>query len=123
MCVVTDTAAKMASCTSFVSTPSARGRFRPAHDGRHRRVGGGRGATKVSADLETAFERLVDESQSWQHTSEGDRNPWAHVRAALAGSPATIPLVDGGLALGSLQAIYLCEFDGPRERELRIVVT
>ena len=83
----------------------------------------GEGATKVAADLETAFERLFDESQPWQHTSEGDRNPWAHVRAALAGSSATIPLVDGALALGNLQAIYLCEFDGPRERELRIVVT
>ena len=82
----------------------------------------GDGAAKVAADLETAFERLVDETQPWQHTSEGDRNPWAHVRAALAGSSATVPLVDGELALGRLQAIYLCEFDGPRERELRIVV-
>jgi thiamine phosphate synthase YjbQ (UPF0047 family) len=46
-----------------------------------------------------------------------------HWRAALAGSSVTIPLVDGELALGNLQAIYLCEFDGPRDRELRVVVT
>ncbi len=45
------------------------------------------------------------------------------MRATLAGSSATIPLVDGEVALGNLQAIHLCEFDGPREPELRIVVS
>ena len=83
----------------------------------------GSGATWVAADVETAFERLVDESASWQHTAEGDRNPWAHVRAALTASSLTIPLVDGELALGELQAIFLCEFDGPRERKLHVVVS
>ena len=35
----------------------------------------GEGAAKVAADLESAFERLVDEQWDWQHTAEGDRNP------------------------------------------------
>ncbi len=82
----------------------------------------GEGATKVAADLESAFERLVDEQWDWQHTAEGDRNPWAHVHTALTASSATIPLLDGRLALGDLQAVFLCEFDGPRTRELRVVV-
>jgi secondary thiamine-phosphate synthase enzyme len=82
----------------------------------------GAGATKVAADLEAAFERLVDERSDWQHASEGDRNPRSHVRAALTASSVTIPLVDGELGLSELQAVFLCEFDGPRTRELHVVV-
>jgi secondary thiamine-phosphate synthase enzyme len=82
----------------------------------------GEGATKVAADIESAFERIVDEGWPWQHTEEGDRNPWSHVRAALTASSVTIPLVDGALGLSELQGIFLCEFDGPRERKLHVVV-
>ena len=82
----------------------------------------GEGASKVAADLEAAFERIVDEGWDWRHTSEGDRNPWSHVRAALTAASVTIPLVDGELGLSELQAVFLCEFDGPRERELHVVV-
>ena len=82
----------------------------------------GEGATKVAADLESAFERIVGEDWNWEHTAEGDRNPWSHVRAALAGSSVTIPLVDGDLGLSELQAVFLCEFDGPRSRDLCVVV-
>jgi thiamine phosphate synthase YjbQ (UPF0047 family) len=38
------------------------------------------------------------------------------------GSSVTIPIEDGDLALGALQAVFLCEFDGPRSREVRVVV-
>ena len=82
----------------------------------------GEGAGFVAADLEAAFERIVDETWSWRHTAEGDRNPWSHVRSALTGSSVTIPLVDGALALGDLQAIFFCEFDGPRRRTLYVTV-
>jgi len=81
----------------------------------------GEGAAKVAADLESAFERIVDEGWDWQHTSEGDRNPWSHVRAALTASSVTIPLVHGGLGLSDLQTVFLCEFDGPRWREIHVV--
>lgn len=80
----------------------------------------GPGASRVAADIEAALERIVEEGWSWEHTSEGDRNPWAHVRAALTGSSLTIPLADGALALGERQAVFLCEFDGPRERTVRL---
>ena len=82
----------------------------------------GEGATAVARDLASALERIVDESWVWEHTSEGDGNPWSHVRTALTGSSLTIPLVDGRPALGDLQAIFLCEFDGPRSRTLHVVV-
>jgi thiamine phosphate synthase YjbQ (UPF0047 family) len=44
------------------------------------------------------------------------------VRAALTASSLTIPLVDGELALGRLQAIWFCEFDGPRSRSVHVSV-
>lgn len=81
----------------------------------------GPGATAVAADVEAALERIVDEDAVWLHAAEGDRNPWAHVRAALVGSSVTVPVVDGRLALGDFQALYLCEFDGPRERRVSLI--
>jgi len=83
----------------------------------------GADASGVAGDIETALEQLVDEAWSWQHTAEGDRNPWAHVRSVLTGSSVTIPLENGQLALGDLQTIFLCEFDGPRERKIYVSVT
>jgi secondary thiamine-phosphate synthase enzyme len=83
----------------------------------------GEGAQHVASDVETAFDRLVDESGPWRHIAEGDRNPWSHVRAALTASSVTVPVDSGVLALGPHQAIFLCEFDGPRSRRLLITVS
>jgi secondary thiamine-phosphate synthase enzyme len=83
----------------------------------------GPNATKVASDIEHALEQIVDESWSWEHTSEGDKNPWSHVRSALTASSLSIPFVDGKLALGNLQAIFFCEFDGPRDRTVLLTVT
>jgi secondary thiamine-phosphate synthase enzyme len=82
----------------------------------------GDGAAEVAADVESALERLVDEDWTWRHTEEGDRNPWSHVRSVLTASSLAIPIADGDLALGECQAIFLCEFDGPRTRQLHVVV-
>ncbi|HET6867976.1 MAG TPA: secondary thiamine-phosphate synthase enzyme YjbQ [Solirubrobacteraceae bacterium] len=81
----------------------------------------GEAAAEVAADVEAAMERLVAEDWPWRHTSEGDRNPWSHVRSALTASSLTLPLIDGELGLGNLQAIFLCEFDGPRTRTIQLV--
>jgi secondary thiamine-phosphate synthase enzyme len=83
----------------------------------------GSGATGVAPDIEAALERLIDESWSWKHIDEGDRNPWSHVRAALTASSVSIPIEDGELSLGDVQTIFFCEFDGPRERRIHLAVT
>jgi secondary thiamine-phosphate synthase enzyme len=82
----------------------------------------GEGASAVAGDVARAFDRLVDEDWSWEHVHEGDRNPWSHVRAALTASSVSVPLVEGRLALGAHQAIFLAEFDGPRERTILVTV-
>lgn len=83
----------------------------------------GPGASAVASDVEAAFEQLVDEGWPWDHVHEGDRNPWSHVRTALTASSLAIPLVDGKLALGGHQAVFLAEFDGPRERTIHVVLS
>jgi secondary thiamine-phosphate synthase enzyme len=76
----------------------------------------------VARDFEMALERLAPESWGWQHLEEGEENAPSHVRAALMGSQVLIPLRDGGLALGTWQGVFLCEFDGPRTRSVHVSV-
>jgi secondary thiamine-phosphate synthase enzyme len=80
----------------------------------------GPAAAAVAADIEAALERIVDDDGDWLQAAEGDRNPSAHVRAALTASSLTVPLADGRFALGEFLALFLCEFDGPRERTVHL---
>jgi secondary thiamine-phosphate synthase enzyme len=64
----------------------------------------------VVRDLNEFFERLVPEVASWyRHTAEGPDDMPAHIRSALTPTQLSIPLVDGSLALGTWQGIYLFE--------------
>jgi secondary thiamine-phosphate synthase enzyme len=74
----------------------------------------------VGRDLEMALERIVDDGWPWEHLEDGEVNPWSHVRAALTATSVVIPVVDGGLALGTWQGIFFCEFDGPRTRKVLV---
>ena len=48
----------------------------------------------------------------------GEENSDAHIKATLVGSSVTIPFENGKLLLGRWQGIFLCEFDGGRERHV-----
>jgi secondary thiamine-phosphate synthase enzyme len=64
----------------------------------------------VCRDLEAFFRRLVPEGDAlWTHTAEGPDDMPAHVRSALTQSNLSIPIVNGRLALGTWQGIYLWE--------------
>ena len=69
----------------------------------------------VAADLEQALARLVPWHAGYAH-AEG--NSAAHIQAALTGISVLVPVKQGRLALGTWQGIFLCEYDGPRTREL-----
>lgn len=45
-------------------------------------------------------------------------NSDAHIKATIVGSSEVLLIENGRLALGTWQAIYFCEFDGPRKRTL-----
>ena len=65
---------------------------------------------QVQADLESYMSRLVpDGDPLFRHTSEGPDDMPAHVRSALTSTTLSIPVVDGGPALGTWQGIYLYE--------------
>jgi secondary thiamine-phosphate synthase enzyme len=52
----------------------------------------------------------------------GEENSDAHIKATLVGSSVTIPFKDGKLLLGRWQGIFLCEFDGGRERKVIMMI-
>lgn len=64
----------------------------------------------VTYDLNRHFERMVPEdNRLYRHTIEGPDDMPAHIRAALTDVSLTIPLVNGSLALGTWQGIYVWE--------------
>ena len=73
----------------------------------------------VRRDMLQALERMVPAAAEYQH-AEG--NSAAHILASLVGSSTMAFVENGKLVLGAWQAIYLCEFDGPRTRTVLIRV-
>jgi secondary thiamine-phosphate synthase enzyme len=69
----------------------------------------------VVTDMLAALERMVPWKAGYQH---GEGNSAAHLKASMMGFSLTILVADGQLQLGTWQGIYLCEFDGPRVREV-----
>jgi secondary thiamine-phosphate synthase enzyme len=73
-------------------------------------------------DLERAFERVVGDDWGWRHDDIDGPNGPSHGRASVAGAQVLVPLRDGELALGRYQALFLCEFDGPKARSVYVTV-
>jgi secondary thiamine-phosphate synthase enzyme len=64
----------------------------------------------VIHDLNTFFNRLVaEDNRLYRHTVEGTDDMPAHIRAALTATQLSIPVLDGQLALGTWQGVYLFE--------------
>ncbi len=74
----------------------------------------------VARDFEAALERMVGDDWGWQHVEAGEENAPSHIRASLMSPQVLVPLSSGRLALGTWQGIFLCEFDGPRERTVYV---
>lgn len=71
----------------------------------------------VVRDLIMAFEHVVPENLPFRH---GEGNSPAHLKASLVGFERLLPVQNSQLALGTWQGVYLCEFDGPRTRKVRV---
>ena len=63
----------------------------------------------VRRDLARWMADLVPESRNWEHDDEGTDDMPAHARAAITSTSEVIPVVDGRLALGTWQGLYLWE--------------
>jgi secondary thiamine-phosphate synthase enzyme len=71
----------------------------------------------VRKDILNTLDQTAPADGAYLH-SEG--NAHAHVKASLVGSSVTVFVEAGQLVLGTWQSIFLCEFDGPRTRNLMI---
>jgi secondary thiamine-phosphate synthase enzyme len=73
----------------------------------------------VLADIEKALEKTVPWHNNWSHT-EG--NAASHIKSSMFGCSLQMIISEGTVQLGTWQAIYFCEFDGPRERNIWIQI-
>jgi len=74
----------------------------------------------VAADIESHMTELVPKEAAFEH-AEGNSD--SHIKTALVGASCTAPVRGGKLALGTWQAIFLCEWDGPRTRRVEVAVS
>jgi len=73
----------------------------------------------VQTDLVTALERLAPADAGWVHDTEGPDDMPAHIKTMLTGTSLHVPVLQGALALGTWQAIYLIEHRArPHRREV-----
>lgn len=74
----------------------------------------------VKSDMLRFLHRLMPQYD--EHFRHFEHNSDAHIKSSLVGSSVTVPIKNGKLALGRWQGIYLCEFDGPRERKVLVKI-
>jgi secondary thiamine-phosphate synthase enzyme len=74
----------------------------------------------VQNDVITLLKKIIP-CGVWEHDRQ-DNNGDAHLKAGIVGASQTIPIIDYKPGLSTWQNIFLCEFDGPREKR-EIVIT
>jgi len=73
----------------------------------------------VGRDILKELNKIIPFDDQYGH-SEG--NSAAHIKSSLMGVSKVIMVEEGRLALGTWQAIFFCEFDGPRDRRVQVKV-
>ncbi len=74
----------------------------------------------LRGDITRALDRLFPWNGGWSHCED---NAASHMKAVVVGSSVQVILSGGKLVLGTWQDIFLCEFDGPRTRDVIIKVS
>lgn len=76
----------------------------------------------VLNDLRAAIEKIAPRDIEYAHNARwGDGNGYSHVRSALLGPSAAIPVHDGDLVLGTWQQVVLLDFDN-KARKRRVIL-
>jgi secondary thiamine-phosphate synthase enzyme len=73
----------------------------------------------VGRDILKELNKVIPFDDDYGH-SEG--NSSAHIKSTLVGMSKSVLVEEGRLALGTWQAVFFCEFDGPRDRRVMIKV-
>ena len=82
----------------------------------------------LQSDIDVFLKRIIPEDYPYAHChmlrdygSTGG-NPTGHLKAMLVGNHAHFPIVDGEIVSGGAQDVYFCEFDGPSQRTINIII-
>ncbi len=105
--VVTESGAQSAICFLFVPHTTAAILINENDD------------PALQKDLDNFLKALAPRDGAYHHN---DGNCDAHLKAAVIGNSKSLLVEDGRLVLGRWQGIFLCDFDGPRRRELKIKI-
>lgn len=73
----------------------------------------------VADDIAAHLGEIVPKEAAFEH-AEGNSD--SHIKTVLVGPSCVAPIRNGKLALGTWQAIFLCEWDGPRTRRVEVGV-
>jgi secondary thiamine-phosphate synthase enzyme len=73
----------------------------------------------VVRDVLAHLEKAVPEHSDYQH-AEGNSD--SHIKSLMTGPGQVLPIEFGKLQLGRWQAVFFCEFDGPRERTVWVQI-
>ncbi len=74
----------------------------------------------VARDIESTLKKVIPAGWDYGH-AEGNSD--SHIKSSLVGTSETVLVSGGQLVLGTWQAIFFCEFDGPRSRKCMVKVT
>jgi len=74
----------------------------------------------VASDISRALEKVVPAGWEYRH-AEGNSD--SHVKSSLVGASETVIITGGRPLLGTWQAVFFCEFDGPRSRHCVVRIT
>ena len=74
----------------------------------------------VASDIASHMAELVPKEAAFEH-EEGNSD--SHIKTVLVGPSCAVPVREGKLGLGTWQAVFLCEWDGPRTRRVEVGVS
>ncbi len=82
----------------------------------------------LESDIDVFLKRLIPEDAPYSHChmlpdygSTGG-NPTGHLKALLTGNHCHFPIIDGKMVGGGAQDIWFCEYDGPSQRTVNIII-
>ena len=73
----------------------------------------------LTRDLLANLQRNIPSNIKYHHVG---KNADAHIKASIMGASITLPVENATLILGEWQGIFLCDFDGPRERKVYVKI-
>jgi secondary thiamine-phosphate synthase enzyme len=76
--------------------------------------------TNVGRDILKELNQIIPFDNHYSHM-EG--NSAAHIKSSIIGVSIALMVEEGRIALGTWQAVFFCEFDGPRDRRVLVKVT